>query len=78
MWEMIVWVLGTHVLALAGLIVRLRWQAVRDHRRQVTLRALAPELRGRGEVEIEEIRDDGSRLRVRVSALDPSRRGNRR
>ncbi|MCP2302769.1 hypothetical protein LV79_002445 [Actinokineospora globicatena] len=62
----------TQVLALAagGLAatgLRLWWQARRDHRRQTTLRALAERLPHAATVEIHDIRDDGSRLHVRVT-----------
>ena len=74
MWEAAAWtVLAGQLTALVGLVARLRWQAVRDGKRQDTLRELASELAAGSEVEIDDIRDDGSRLRVRVVAEAPAR-----
>ncbi|MEU4522920.1 hypothetical protein AB0F52_29930 [Amycolatopsis sp. NPDC024027] len=68
----VVSVLGPPLIALAGLALRLRWQALRDQRRQDTLLALTSCLPISGVVEIEDLRDDGSRLHVRVTtALEP-------
>ncbi|KOX27108.1 hypothetical protein ADK67_14955 [Saccharothrix sp. NRRL B-16348] len=77
MWELVVWVLGGPVVALAGLVARLRWQAVRDRRRQETLQVWAERLPLGSEVEIDDLRDDGSRLRFRVVPAASSR-GRRR
>jgi hypothetical protein len=69
-------VLGPSLLGLAGLALRLRWHAVRDQRRQDTLRALTAHLTSTDVVvEIRDVRDDGSHLEIRTTpALDPYRR----
>lgn len=67
------YVLGPPALALAGLLARLRWQARRDQRRQDTLRALAAHLPGADAVDIHDIRDDGSQLRLRITLRPASR-----
>jgi hypothetical protein len=64
--DVAVYVLGPSVTALAGLVVRLRWQALRDRRRQDTLRALIARLPETSTVDICDTRDDGSQLRMRV------------
>ena len=64
---MLVYVLGPSGLALAGLALRLWWQARRDQRRQETLRVLAARLPDTSVIEINDVRDDGSRLRVRIT-----------
>lgn len=69
---MLVYVLGPSGLALAGLALRLRWQARRDQRRQETLRALTARLPDTSVIEINDIRDDGSRLRVRITPASDS------
>jgi len=62
----VAYVLGPPVLALVGLLARLRWQARRDQRRQDTLRALTTHLPSVSTVDIHDIRDDGSQLRLRI------------
>ena len=62
----VAYVLGPPVLALVGLLARLRWQARRDQRRQDTLRALTTHLPSASTVDIHDIRDDGSQLRLRI------------
>jgi hypothetical protein len=62
----VVYVLGAPVLALVGLLARLRWQARRDQRRQDTLRALTTHLPSTSTVDIHDICDDGSQLRLRI------------
>ena len=62
LWVTVVWVLGPPLVSVAGLTVRLRWQARRDRQRQRTIRALAGSLRGSA-VEIEDVRD-GLRIRI--------------
>lgn len=56
----------TAVIPLAVIGLRLYWQAVRDRRRQETLRVLAARLPAEGRVELDDVRDDGSRLRIRI------------
>ena len=56
------------LISLAALALRLYWQAVRDRRRQETLRVLAARLPPTSEVEFEDVRDDGSWLRIRIGA----------
>lgn len=69
-------VLGPPLLGLTGLALRLRWHAIRDQRRQETLRALTSYLPTTGVVvEIRDVRDDGSHLEIRTTpVLDPRRR----
>ncbi|GAB3902149.1 hypothetical protein GCM10029964_092070 [Kibdelosporangium lantanae] len=52
--------------ALTATGLRLWWQARRDQRRQQTLRVLAERFPRTGVVEIHDVRDDGSRLVVRI------------
>ncbi|MGW4116633.1 hypothetical protein ACWEFJ_37645 [Actinosynnema sp. NPDC004786] len=68
MVETVVWVVAPQVLALLGVAARLWWRAVRERRRQETLRELAGSLTGGtgGAVEFDDVRGDGSRLRVRL------------
>ena len=63
---MVVYVLGP-VFALVGLVARLRWQALRDRRRQDTLRAWASQLPAAGVLELDDVRDDGSHLHLRIT-----------
>ncbi|MBN6040022.1 hypothetical protein [Amycolatopsis sp. 195334CR] len=70
-------VLGPPLIALAGLALRLRWQALRDQRRQDTLRTLTSRLPADGVVDIEDLRDDGSRLHMRVSTAPEPHTGRR-
>lgn len=69
---MMVYGLGSSVLALVGLALRLRWQAQRDQRRQDTLRALTARMPEASVIEIQDVRDDGSQLRVRISPCPDS------
>ncbi|GGP36685.1 hypothetical protein [Saccharothrix coeruleofusca] len=64
-WQ-VAWALGAQLIAVAGLVARLRWWAVRERRRQEALRAFAARLPAAGDVEIDDVRGDGSRLRVRI------------
>jgi hypothetical protein len=63
---MVVYLLGTPLIALVGLALRLWWQAQREKRRQATLSALISRLPTTGEIEIHDVRDDGSHLVVRI------------
>lgn len=79
LWVTLVWALGPPAVGVAGLAVRLRWQARREQQRQRTVRALAGAVRvsgavESGAVEIEDVRGDGSRLTVRIT---PSTSGER-
>jgi hypothetical protein len=67
---MVASVLAAQVTGLAPLALRLRWQAVRDERRQNTLNTLTSHLPTTGVVEIHDVRDDGSHLRVRISTQE--------
>jgi len=62
-------VLGPPLVGVAGLVVRLRWQARRDQQRQRTVRALATVAGQGGAVEIKDVRGDGSSLTVRITPL---------
>ncbi|MFC0429996.1 hypothetical protein [Kutzneria buriramensis] len=64
--------LGPPVMALMGLLARLRWQARRDQRRQDTLRALTADVPSASVVDIHDIRDDGSQLRLRITPAPTS------
>lgn len=72
--ETVVWVVVPQVLALLGLLARLGYRAARDRGRQQTVREFVSGLGSGGEVEIDDVRADGSRLRVRLVA-SPRGRG---
>jgi hypothetical protein len=63
--------------ALVATALRLWWQARRDQRRQRTLRVLAERFPRTAVIEIHDVRDDGSRLMVRISP-SPTRRDDTR
>jgi hypothetical protein len=67
---MVMYVLGPPCIGLVGLLARLGWQALRDRRRQDTLRAWAAHLPAAGVLELHDVRDDGSRLHLRISTAD--------
>jgi len=59
--------LGTQVIGLAGLALRLRWWGKRDRGRQQALVALASRLPAMGVVHVDDARADGSRLQVHIT-----------
>jgi hypothetical protein len=63
----LVYLLGPSGLAFVSLASRLRWQARRDQRRQDTLRALTSRILETSVIEINEVRDDGSQLLMRIA-----------
>jgi hypothetical protein len=71
------YLLGPSLVALTGVALRLRWQARRDQRRQDTLRVLARQMAKTSAVEIHDVRDDGSHLRVRITPAPTSPDGQR-
>lgn len=78
--DTVVWVVAPQVVALLGVAARLRWRAVRERRHQETLREFAGSLTGGagGVVEIDDVRGDGSRLRMRLVVTGtPPWRGRR-
>lgn len=60
---------------LTSLALRLWWQARRHKRHQHTLHTLAGLLPREGVIEIQDVRDDGSRLLVRVDSRPERRTG---
>lgn len=76
----VTWVVAPQVVTLLGMVARLWWRAVRERRRQETLREFAGSLTGGagGAVEIDDVRGDGSRLRVRLVVTGTPRRRGRR
>ena len=54
--------------ALSALALRLRWQAAREQRRQETLDAVTARLPPDGMIELDDVRGDGSRLKMRIFA----------
>jgi hypothetical protein len=61
------------LVSLAALVLKLHWQAVRDNRRLDMLATLITRMAPNGMIELDEARDDGSRVRLRISpqnALD--------
>jgi hypothetical protein len=59
--------LGAQVLAVVALALRLWHQARRDRHRQDVLGRLATRLPPDRTLELHDIRDDGSRLRLRIT-----------
>jgi hypothetical protein len=78
--QTVMWVVAPQVVALLGVLARLWWRAVRERRRQETVREFAGSLTGGagGEVEIDDVRGDGSRLQVRLVVTSSSQRQGRR
>jgi hypothetical protein len=74
-WALLACTIGPPLIALASTALRLRWQARRDQRRQHTLRALTEHLPHKGAVEIHDVRDDGSRLLIRITPPPPASTG---
>lgn len=54
--------------ALSAVALRLRWQAAREQRRQETLDAVTARLPPDGMIELDDLRGDGSRLKMRIFA----------
>ena len=80
MVDTVAWVVAPQVVAMLGVAARLWWRAVRERRHQQTLREFAGSLTGGagGAVEIDDVRGDGSRLRMRlVVTASPPWRGRR-
>lgn len=59
--------LGAQVLAVAALAVRLWHQAKRDRRRQDVLGQFATRVPPDATLELHDVRDDGSQLRLRIT-----------
>jgi hypothetical protein len=77
--DTVVWVVAPQVVAVLGVAARLWWRVVRERRRQETLREFAGSLAGgAGGVEIDDLRRDGSRLRMRLVVTGTPRRQGRR
>jgi hypothetical protein len=64
----IVMVLAPPLTVLISLMLRLWWQARRDKQHQHTLHTLTRLLPQKGVIEIHDVRDDGSRLLMRVDS----------
>jgi hypothetical protein len=64
----LVCVVASEVVGVLGVSARLRWWAARERRQLETVRALPDAVVGGGEVNVEDVREDGSRLRVRLVA----------
>lgn len=77
--ETMVWVVAPQVVALLGVAVRLWLRVVRERRHQETLREFAGSLTGGagGAVEIDDVRGDGSRLRMRLVVTGTPQRRRR-
>lgn len=73
----VVMVAAPPLTVLISLALRLWWQAQRDNRHQHTLHTLAGLLPQEGVIEIQDVRDDGSRLLVRVDSRPERREGQR-
>lgn len=59
------------LVSLAALMLKLRWQAVRDNQRQDMLATLITQMAPTGMIELDEARDDGSCVRLRISPTCP-------
>lgn len=73
----VVMVVGPPLTLLISLALRLWWRALRDKRTQHTLHTLARLLDREGVIEIQDLRDDGSRLLVRVDSRPEWQAGQR-
>ncbi|MBB1154359.1 hypothetical protein [Amycolatopsis dendrobii] len=60
--------LASALAALSALALRLRWQADWERRRQETLDAITARLPPDGAIELDELRSDGSRIKMRIVA----------
>lgn len=58
------------LVGLAALALRLRWQALREQRRYAVLRTIVDKAPADRTIEIDDLRDDGSHLRITITPTD--------